>query len=212
MIHAILFGPQASGKGTQSKLLAEALGIPAISTGEMFREQIKRGTGLGKEAEAYMNRGELVPDELTNAIVRDRLSRDDVKKGYVFDGFPRNAVQADALDSLSTINLTLVLTLSDNEIVRRLSGRRVCPNDHIYHTEYKPPRQAGVCDIDGLPLSQRDDETPEAIRVRLRIYRERTTPLIDRYRKQGIPILEIDGSPSIEDVHASVMKAVEAYR
>lgn len=208
----ILFGPQASGKGTQSKLLARVLEMPAISTGDLFREEIQRGSARGKRAEAYMNRGELVPDDLTLTMFQERFARDDTRNGFVLDGFPRNTVQAEALDVMTTIDVILVLDLPEEDVLERMSGRLLCSKNHIYHTTTKPPKKDGVCDIDGLPLKQRDDETPNAIRTRLAAYHVQTTPLVDRYRGRDLPIIEIDSRPSIDIVHTAIMEKLAPYR
>ena len=186
-INIILLGPPGAGKGTAAKLIAEKYLIPQISTGDIFREAVKKETELGKQVKAIMERGELVPDELTVNLVRERLSQPDTQKGYILDGFPRTVNQAEALSKFQEVNAVINFNISEEEIVRRLSGRRVCKNcGAIYHITDYPPKKEGICDKCGGELYQRDDDKIEAIKNRLRVYEKQTAPLIDYYREKGI--------------------------
>jgi adenylate kinase len=195
-----LFGPQGSGKGTQSEKITALFGIPQLSPGNIFRKEIADGTELGQQVQAIMNRGELVPDEITNNLMQERLQQEDCLDGFVLDGYPRNLAQADALDTMTALSHVIVIEITDEEAVRRISQRRSCPNDGIvYHLESKPPQKEGVCDSCGGPLIQREDDKPEAIRKRLAIYHEQTEPLFKRYEDRGI-LYRVDGTGSIDAV------------
>src|SRR5690349_9721546 len=185
-LNLILLGPPGAGKGTQAERLQEDFPLAYIATGDMLRAAVKEQTDLGKEAKAYMDRGELVPDELIIAVILDRLGHQDTSDGFLLDGFPRTAAQAEALDEAvrkvdRRLSAALLIEVPEDDLVRRLSGRRICPNGHTYHVEHNPPKQDGVCDVDGEPLSQRDDDREETVRKRLQVYREQTAPLIDYY-------------------------------
>jgi adenylate kinase len=187
----VLVGAPGAGKGTQAKFIGQRFGIPPISTGDIFRANLAAQTPLGLEAKKYMDRGELVPDEVTIGIVRDRLGQDDASDGFLLDGFPRTLPQAEALEAMLTdlgrpLDVVLELKVDDTEVVRRLSGRRMCRNGHVWHVELDPPAQERVCDICGCELFQRDDDQPETIRRRLDVYYEQTAPLVDFYRDLGL--------------------------
>lgn len=213
----ILLGPPGAGKGTQAEFISEQLGIPRISTGDMLRAAVSAGTELGRRAKSIMDAGELVPDELILELVRERLSQPDCAKGFLLDGFPRTLAQAEGLRKLGVpIDLVLEIALDDEEIVRRLSGRRVHPaSGRTYHVLYNPPRVEGRDDVTGEPLVQRDDDREETIRNRLRVYHEQTEPLVEYYRRlssSGAPdaprYVRIDGSGSVEEVRARVQAAL----
>ena len=210
----ILLGGPGSGKGTQAEQLTKEFGLLHISTGDLFRENIKNKTDLGKLAKNYMNRGELVPDDVTEGMVRERLARSDVTEGFVLDGFPRTTPQADTLSEILTemergLDGVLHIKVSDDEIVKRLSGRRVCRNCQAsYHTQFKPPQQEGVCDLCGGELYQREDDNPETILARLKTYKAQTTPLINYYHEVGL-LIEIDGEQEPSQVTVDIQAALQ---
>jgi adenylate kinase len=189
----VLVGPPGAGKGTQAAFLAENLSIPHISTGDLFRANISQGTELGKQAKAHMDAGRLVPDEITIGMAEDRLSQDDAAQGFLLDGFPRNVGQAEALDAYLTrrelaLDGVLDLEVPEEEVVRRIAGRRVCRNNsaHVFHVEYQQPKAEGICDVCGGALYQRSDDTEDAVRTRLEEYHSKTEPIIDYYKQQGL--------------------------
>jgi adenylate kinase len=211
--YVVLLGPPASGKGTQAAQLHEALNIPHVASGDLFRENLKNKTGLGLKAKAYMDRGELVPDDITIAMVIERLSQPDCASGVLLDGFPRTIAQAEALDRAlaergQKIGLVPYIVVPDEVLVERVSGRRLCRVcGEPYHVRFNPPRRAGVCDKDGGDLYQRDDDKPETVRKRLKVYWEQTNPLVDYYRQRGV-LVEINGDQSIDAVQAELRAAV----
>ena len=207
-MNIVLLGPPGAGKGTVAALLKKELGVPHISTGDIFRENIKNGTELGRKVESIMASGALVPDDVTVELVRDRLSKADAADGYILDGFPRTIAQAEALSSFADIDAAVCFVLSEEEIVKRLSGRRICKSTgRIYHIVSNPPKVDGIDDETGEPLIQRDDDKPEAIRHRLEVYEASTAPLISYYEGKGL-LRNIDASASPEDVLASILKAL----
>ncbi len=211
----IMLGAPGAGKGTQAKLISEKFGIPHISTGDIFRANIKEGTELGKEAKEYMDKGQLVPDELTVRILLDRVEKDDCKNGYVLDGFPRTIPQAQVLDNEvaklgDRIDFAIDVEVPDENIIRRMGGRRACPKcGATYHVEHIPPKQEGICDACGEKLVLRDDDKPETVKSRLDVYHKQTQPLIDHYSKQNI-LRTVDGTADMNDVFDSIVKLLEA--
>lgn len=213
-MHIILLGPPGAGKGTQAVLLAKQEGIPHISTGDILRAAKSAGTPLGKMAAQYMDRGDLVPDDVVIGLVKERLQQPDCRKGFIFDGFPRTVPQADALGrALAETGLPLTAVISievpDAVLVDRAVGRRSCPQcGEIYHLTSKPPKVAGICDHDGATLVQRADDAPEVVENRLRRYHEQTAPLISYYRAKGL-LQTIDGTRAMGAVTADIRKAVQ---
>lgn len=211
--YIVLIGPPASGKGTQAARLGEALHLPHVASGDLFRENIKNQTELGRQAKVYMDRGELVPDAVVIDMVMERLSRPDCAAGALLDGFPRTMAQATALDrALATceqrVDLAPYIAVPDEVLVERVSGRRLCRVcGESYHMRFNPPRQPGVCDKDGGELYQRDDDKPETMRNRLQVYWTQTSPLIAYYRGRGV-LVEVNGDQSIEAVAAALRAAV----
>lgn len=181
----VLLGPPGVGKGTQAHRLSEVLGVPRIVTGDMLRKHVASNTPLGREARGYMERGELVPDDLIIAMIQERLKEEDTREGFILDGFPRTVAQAEALEALSTPDVVIALEASEDQLIDRLSGRRVCRRcQTIYHIVHDPPKREGICDRCGGELVHREDDTEEVIRERLRAYREETEPLVERYEGQ----------------------------
>lgn len=205
----VFFGPQGSGKGTQAHILSEKLKIPIVNTGPVFRKNISEGTELGVLAASYINKGHLVPDAVTINMIKERLQQKDVSSGFILDGFPRTIAQFDALMKMAPVDAVVVLGLSDDQAIARIAGRRECDNRHGYHVEYHPPKVEGVCDIDGLPLKQREDDQEDAIQKRLEIYHRDTEPLIERFQTASVPVEHIDAAPPIADVASSVARALK---
>ncbi|MBD3307447.1 adenylate kinase [candidate division KSB3 bacterium] len=209
----VLLGPPGAGKGTQAKKLIEHYQIPQISTGDILRQAVKEGTELGQQAKSYMDRGELVPDDVIIEIVKERIKADDCQQGYIFDGFPRTVEQAKALDqmlhSLSThLDAVINIDVPEEEVVKRLSGRRTCKNcGALYHVIYNPPAKAGICDKCGGELFQRNDDNETTIRQRLAVYREQTLPLIEYYSKQDL-VKTIPGSGTPDDIFSAIRNAL----
>ncbi|MFE3181640.1 adenylate kinase [Streptomyces violascens] len=210
----VLVGPPGAGKGTQAAFLAANLAIPHISTGDLFRANISQGTDLGKQAKAYMDAGNLVPDEVTIGMAKDRMEAPDAENGFLLDGFPRNVVQAEALDEVlkaDGVKLDAVLDLEvpEDEVVKRIAGRRICRNDsaHVFHVAYNAPKQDGVCDKCGGELYQRGDDTEDTVRKRLEVYHSETEPIIDYYRAQGL-VITISALGKVDEVTAKAMDAL----
>ncbi|MCM1185042.1 MAG: adenylate kinase [Lachnoclostridium sp.] len=205
----IMLGAPGAGKGTQAKMIAEKYGIPHVSTGDIFRANIKNGTELGMEAKKYMDQGLLVPDELTVKILLDRVAQPDCEKGYVLDGFPRNIPQANVLDKALTelgdaIDYAVNVDVPDENIVKRMSGRRAClACGATYHIVNVPPKKEGVCDACGKELVLRDDDKPETVQNRLKVYHEQTQPLIDFYTEKGV-LKTVDGTMDMKDVFEAI--------
>lgn len=209
----IMLGAPGAGKGTQAIKIAEKYGIPHISTGDIFRANIKNGTELGKKAKEYMDKGALVPDELTCDLVVDRIHQDDCTNGFVLDGFPRTIPQAEALDAAlqkdnETMDFAIDIEVPDDNIVKRMGGRRACVNcGATYHIVSAPPKAEGVCDHCGGKLTIRDDDKPETVQKRLTVYHDQTQPLIDYYKKAGI-LHSVDGTKPLDDVFADIVKVL----
>jgi adenylate kinase len=216
-LNLILIGPPGAGKGTQAARLREDFHLPYIATGDMLRENVKDGTELGQQAKAKMDAGELVPDEMIVAMAKDRLEQDDAREGFLLDGFPRTTVQADALEQMLAadgrrITAALLLEVPDADIVRRIAGRRVCvKNGHNYHVDFDPPKHEGICDQDGSRLIQRDDDKPEVVENRLRVYHEQTAPLVDYYDDKGL-LRRIDGTRHPSQVHDRIRAVIVALK
>ncbi|MFU8851060.1 adenylate kinase [Micromonospora sp. SL1-18] len=212
----VLVGPPGAGKGTQAEFIAAHLSVPKISTGDIFRANVSQGTALGVEAKRYMDAGKLVPDEVTINMVRDRLAEPDASEGFLLDGFPRTTPQAAALDKLladlgTALDLVLELVVDDDEVIRRLSGRRTCRGcGKIWHVEFDATTRPGICDRCGGELFQRDDDKPETIAARLREYAEKTAPLVDYYGAQG-KLVGIDATGPVEDVTVRAIDALRSY-
>ncbi|MDP3721443.1 MAG: adenylate kinase [Anaerolineaceae bacterium] len=210
----VLLGPPGAGKGTQAKIIAEKYELVHVSSGDLFRDNLKRQTELGQLAQTYMTKGELVPDDVTIAMIRERLSRPDCKNGALLDGFPRTPAQADALAKMLTefqggVNLVPYISVPEDLLVERLCGRWTCrSNGHVFHEKYNPPQIAGVCDLDGSELYQRDDDKSDTVMNRIKVYTTQTSPLIEYYRKLNL-LAEVDGTKSIEDVTVAMLAALE---
>ena len=208
MPRIVLLGPPGVGKGTQAARLAHALGLPHLSTGDMLRAAVAAGTPLGREADAHMRAGRLVPDPLVRAILTERLALPDCRTGFLLDRFPRNVAQAEELARRTPPDAVLAFDLPEDVLVERLSGRRICPRcAAVYHLGTHPPRVAGRCDRDDAPLEQRPDDRPEAVRTRLRVYAETTAPLVAHYRTAGL-LRVVDARGSVEEVAARVRAAL----
>jgi len=208
----LVLGPPAGGKGTQAERLAAELGVPHIATGDMLRQEVAEGSELGRRARAFMNVGELVPDKIVVAMVVDRISRPDASGGWVVDGFPRNVHQAQEFDGelgAHGVDLVIALEVPHADIIARISGRRTCANGHVYHVEHKPPKEQGVCDIDGEPLFQREDDTEEVIRHRIEVYVDKSRALLEFYGSKGV-LRVVDGSGNPDQTYQHVSALVTA--
>ena len=212
--YIVMLGPPGVGKGTQAKILAQKNGLAHISSGDLFRDNIKNQTELGQLAQSFINKGELVPDDVTISMIRERLSRPDCQAGAILDGFPRTPAQADALKQMLTefdgdVDYVPFVTADEDILVSRLSGRWTCrANGHVFHAIFNPPQKEGICDLDGSELYQRDDDKAETVTRRIQVYVEQTAPLISYYRDAG-KLVEIDGAQPIEQVTDALTKALK---
>jgi len=216
-VRLVLVGPPGAGKGTQAQFVAEERGIPKISTGDIFRANVSEETELGMAAKGFMDAGDLVPDHITIDMVRARLAEPDAAKGFLLDGFPRNVPQAERLDDIladtghAALDVVLELVVDDDEVVRRLSGRRTCRTcNHVWHVDFDPPESEGTCDIDGGPLYQRDDDREQTIRHRLDVYAEQTTPLVGFYARRGV-LVGLDATGPVDDVTDRALEALRRF-
>jgi len=216
-LNLVLLGPPGSGKGTQGERLQEDLELPYYATGDILRAAVREGTELGRAAKDYMDRGDLVPDEVIVGMIGERIDSSEAADGFILDGFPRTAPQAEALaaklDELGRkLTAVLLIDVSDEEVVRRLGGRRTCvENGHVFHVEFNPPKQEGVCDVDGSELITRDDDEPEVIRHRLEQYHEKTAPLVEHYDSQSL-LRQIDGAATPDAVADEIQRTLATLR
>lgn len=210
--YIVLLGPPGAGKGTQAAVLSKALELAHVSSGDIFRENLKAQTELGKLAQTFMGRGELVPDDVTIAMIEERLSRPDCAQGALLDGFPRTPAQAQALADMlaktgGKVDAVPYIAVPAEELIQRLSGRWTCRAEgHVYHQVFNPPQKAGVCDVDGSELYQRDDDKSETVERRIRVYMEQTAPLIAFYREKGL-LMDVDGTRAIDEVSKTLLAA-----
>jgi adenylate kinase len=211
--YIVLIGPPGVGKGTQAKIIAEKTGLPHISSGDLFRENIRNDTELGKLAQSYINKGELVPDSVTISMVQERLNEPDCVNGVLLDGFPRTPTQAEELEKIlvqfhGKVNHVPYISASSETLIERLSGRLTCrDHGHVFHSKYNPPRVAGKCDLDDSELYLRDDDKVDTVTRRIQVYFDQTSPLIEYYRKRGL-LEEINGARPIEEVTADILKII----
>jgi adenylate kinase len=213
-IFIVLLGPPGVGKGTQAKILAEKTKLVHVSSGDLFRENLKNQTELGKLAKSFIDKGDLVPDDVTISMIRDRIQRADCEAGVILDGFPRTPTQADALEKMlaefgAQVDAVPYITAAEDILVERTSGRWSCrAQGHIYHQKFSPPKKEGICDVDGSELYQRDDDKVDTVRKRIHVYLEQTIPLVEYYRKRG-KLLEINGTQAVEQVTQKLMTALK---
>ena len=216
-LNLVLLGPPGSGKGTQGERLQEDLRLPYYATGDILRAAVREGTDLGRTAKEYMDRGDLVPDEVIVGVIAARIDSPDARDGFILDGFPRTMPQAEALDAKleelgRAVTAVLLIDVTDDEVVRRLGGRRTCEeNGHVFHVEFNPPEREGACDIDGSPLIVRDDDKPEVIRKRLETYHAKTEPLVDYYDHLSV-LRRIDGTGAPDDVTEEIRRTLATMR
>jgi len=215
-LNLILLGPPGSGKGTQGERLQEDLELPYWATGDILRAAVREGTQIGREAKDYMDRGDFVPDEVIIEVIGERVQQEEASDGFILDGFPRTQVQAEALneklDELGrSISAVILIEVDDEEVVRRLGGRRICPNGHVYHVDFDPPANEGVCDVCGAALETRDDDKPDVIRHRLEQYQEKTAPLIGFYEDEGV-LMRVDGDQDPEEVTDEIRGVLATLR
>lgn len=215
-MNLLIMGPAGSGKGTMSEKIAKKYEIAHIATGDMFREAISKQTPVGKEAKDFIDQGKLVPDDVTNRMVEERITMEDCDDGYLLDGYPRNLEQANAFSAISyqidkPLDYVINLNIPYEELVRRITGRRLCPTcGAIYHIDFNPPKEEGKCDLDGSELIQRSDDTEEKLKVRYDDYVKLTEPVIEFYREQGL-VFDVDANRSIEEVWADIESFLEAF-
>jgi adenylate kinase len=216
-LNLILLGPPGSGKGTQGERLQEDFRLPYYATGDILRAAVREGTDIGVQAKEYMDRGDLVPDAVIVGVIAERIEEKEAEDGFILDGFPRTIPQAEMLEQAldnrgRSLTSVLLIDVQDEEVIRRLSGRRTCvKNGHVYHLEFDPPKNQGVCDQDGSRLVQRDDDRPETIRNRLAVYHEQTEPLIEWYEEKGL-LRHFDGTRTPDEVHARIRATLATLR
>jgi adenylate kinase len=216
-VRLVLVGPPGAGKGTQAQFIAEHLQVPKISTGDIFRANVSEGTALGRKAKSFMDRGDLVPDDVTVDMVRDRLADSDAVVGFLLDGFPRTVPQAETLDDVlretadAKLDVVLELVVDDDEVIRRLSGRRTCRTcNHIWHVDFDPPQAEGVCDLDNGELYQREDDKAETVANRLHVYADQTAPLVAYYAERGL-LVGIDATGPVDDITSRALHALRPF-
>ena len=216
-LNLTLIGPPGAGKGTQAERLVQDFDVPYYATGDILRDAVKQDTELGKRAKEFMNNGDLVPDDLITEVILDRVDSEEAGDGFVLDGFPRTAAQAESLEKGLAgrgreLTAALLIDVSDDEVIKRLSGRRICTkNQHVYHVDFNPPKNEGVCDMDGSKLIQRDDDKPETVKKRLEVYHDQTEPLIDYYDERGL-LRRFDGQRSPTEVHDHIRATLATLR
>jgi adenylate kinase len=215
-LNLILLGPPGSGKGTQGEILQTELELPYYATGDILRAAVREGTKIGNEAKEYMDRGDLVPDDVIVGVIAERISQTEAADGFILDGFPRTLPQAEALDAKMAelgreLTAAILISVSEEEIVRRLSGRRTCPNGHVFHLEFDPPETDEICDVCGEPLAVREDDKPEVVRHRLEQYREKTKPLIDYYEQRAL-LRRVEGEHPPEEVADQIRALLATLR
>ena len=215
-LNLILLGPPGSGKGTQGERLRADLDLPYYATGDILREAVREGTQIGQQAKEYMDRGDLVPDEVIIGVIAERIASHEAEDGFILDGFPRTVGQAEALESKvkelgKRLTAALLIEVSDDEVVRRLGGRRTCPNGHVFHVEFDPPKEEDACDVCGAALQIRDDDKPEVIKHRLTQYREKTEPLVAWYEDRGI-LERVDGEKDPDEVDKDIRALLATLR
>jgi adenylate kinase len=206
-----IFGPPGAGKGTQAKTISLKLGIPQISTGDLLRAESKSGSELGNMARSYMDRGALVPDEVVLGMLRERLKKEDCRKGFLLDGFPRSIPQANALEGITGLDLVVNIAVDEDKLLRRITGRRMCQCGAAYHLEENRPREENKCDLCGSILYQRDDDREGTVRKRMEVYRSQTAPLLEHYKERHL-VRDVDGNQPIDKVREAVMEAIERGR
>jgi adenylate kinase len=215
-LNLVLLGPPGSGKGTQGERLQQDLRLPYYATGDILRASVREGTELGNEAKEYMDRGDLVPDEVMVGLIAERVASNEAADGFILDGFPRTIAQAEALDAKlgelgRGLTAVLLFDVPDEEVVRRLSGRRICPNGHVFHMEFDPPKEEGVCDVCGEQLHIRDDDKPDVVRHRLGTYHDKTEPLVAYYEERGL-LQRIDGKQAPDEVSGRISGLLATVR
>lgn len=215
-LNLVLLGPPGSGKGTQGERLREDLELPYYATGDILREAVREQTELGQKAKEYMDRGDLVPDEVIIGVIAERIAGHEAEDGFILDGFPRTVGQAEALEDrmdelAKRLTAALLIEVGDDEVVRRLGGRRTCPNGHVFHAEFDPPQEEGVCDVCGAPLQTRDDDRPDVIKHRLAQYREKTEPLVAWYEDRGV-LERVDGEKDQDQVEEDIRALLATLR
>ncbi len=216
-LNLILLGPPGAGKGTQAERLVDDFDLPYYATGDILRAAVKEGTDVGKEAKEYMDRGDLVPDDVICNVIMERIDKPEAEDGFLLDGFPRNGDQAEVLDGAlerrgRRLTAALLIDVDDDEVIRRLTGRRICKaNGHLYHVDYDPPEKEGICDRDGSELIQRDDDKPDTVKHRLEVYHEQTQPLVERYEDEDI-LRRFDGKREASEVHEHIRKTLRTLQ